>query len=976
MPDALFRRRAVILCAVLASGVACLVWRGSATRDRRGAPAAAQGRPAAPAVRGPGHRWGGAWNSAQEDGTGFFDRGSARRFAAEVQPALRKYVVDLNARAFLPVAGAEALPEVLGDAGRDTACTAGQASSGTAGQASRGARTVYLQFHDHPRADERRQLAAQGLELLSYSSGYAWMARGTPDAFKAASGLPFVRAVARVDARDKLHPAVFKGETPAYAQAEDGRTRFMLLAQPGTSAELLARELAGAAALAGLEALPRPPSVLGPRFEIVAARELARQVAALDAAACLSFVPPPAAPRPGASRDATTDAESNIGAVRDSAPNLSGAGVTVAVREVGKMDQHVDVGSRLTYIDNDGDLSGNAVNHATAVTGVIGSDGVAQPAAKGVAPAVAMLAYALTNDTFLPADVMDAATRGARLSNHSYGPAGLTTWGDYDTISADWDAALRTGDLLGMFAGNEESGGQYGHIDFFVGAKNTICVSATNASARAGSATVPKADGIAWFAEYGPMNDGRVKPDLVAFGDNVTLDLDSNQTQTNNGTSFSTPAVTGVAALVFEHYKAVVGWEPSAALAKALLCNSATDLGAPGPDAVYGFGMLNAQEAIATIDRRQSATLTPFYEDVLSNGGSRTFTVNLQSVTQVKVTLCWLDVAGTPAAAKALVNDLDLELQAPDGTKFYPYSLDPQNPAAAATRTGPNRVDPIEQVVVDSPASGTWTIVVNGTSFPQQGLQSFAVCVSQPAVPPALVAVISASPTSGPAPLTVSFSARNSVGSANLYSWSFGDGTTQEGGEVSHPYTSAGFYTVLLTLDGTASASQVIMVTKRTEQATAGKARATLSFWGDPTAADDNLQFTLTAAGLQKTRLDAQAALRNGSYQDTPVLVKLGGGPDGTPPPTKVGEAALDNRATFRSGDLNVKLNPLQGQLRVQLRSVPLEEIFSAAGMTRTPDSAGFHPLAAEIEMPDATYRATLNFTYKVSPNSGRATAR
>ena len=60
--------------------------------------------------------------------------------------------------------------------------------------------------------------------------------------------------------------------------------------------------------------------------------------------------------------------------------------------------------------------------------------------------------------------------------------------------------------------------------------------------------------------------------------------------------------VTGAAALVFEHYKAVVGREPSAALAKALLCNSATDLGQPGPDAIYGFGILNAKEAIATID--------------------------------------------------------------------------------------------------------------------------------------------------------------------------------------------------------------------------------------------------------------------------------------------------------------------------------------------------------------------------------------
>jgi len=148
------------------------------------------------------------------------------------------------------------------------------------------------------------------------------------------------------------------------------------------------------------------------------------------------------------------------------------------------------------------------------------------------------------------------------------------------------------------------------------------------------------------------MNDGRVKPDVVAFGDGVTLCADINGSQTNTGTSFSTPAVTGVVALIFQQYKAKAGSEPSGALAKALLCNSAADLGTAGPDGVYGFGLADAQAAVSTINLMQSASVSPFFEGVLNNGGSQSFTVNLQSSGEFKITLCWQDPAGNPRRSR------------------------------------------------------------------------------------------------------------------------------------------------------------------------------------------------------------------------------------------------------------------------------------------------------------------------------------
>ena len=229
------------------------------------------------------------------------------------------------------------------------------------------------------------------------------------------------------------------------------------------------------------------------------------------------------------------------------------------------------------------------------------------------------------------------------------------------------------------------------------GAKNTICVGATNSSARAGdpnaSPPIASADGLASFTEFGPMNDGRIKPDLVAFGDTVTLDQGTNNTQVNHGTSFATPVVTGVAALVFQAYKAVAGHEPSAALTKALLCNSATDLGPTGPDAQYGFGLVNAEAAIRPWDYWPPAA-APSMRIRVTNGAALTFTANVQNTPVLKATLCWLDPAGNPSAAKALVNDLDLEVVDPSGTIHYPYSLDPNNPAAAGHEYRPQHGRP------------------------------------------------------------------------------------------------------------------------------------------------------------------------------------------------------------------------------------------------------------------------------------------
>ncbi|MEI6234693.1 MAG: PKD domain-containing protein [Planctomycetota bacterium] len=786
-----------IACGVAIAAL-CYMWCASALRStaqNSTRPYNTPNVPAQPDITAPSqepiaaraaYKWGGALNSADRSGAAFFDPISTRAFRDSIQPAFQKYVVSLNARAFLPTPFAPAdvfSTDDLHHPERDC--------------------SVYMQFTEHPTDVQRIQLSEAGVDLLGYVDGYAWTVRGDVLAIQDAAKLPFVRGVSQIDPRDKLHGEVFAQRTPPHAQLADGLTRFSVLARPGTTLAEMTAQIAASPETAALAVTLGNPSVLGPRFMCSARANQALHIAALSSVAFIEFAPPPIA-----NRDAITDSSSNVTLVRDQGDLLDGTGITVAVREIGKPEMHFDFVNRMTFIDTDGDstIFGN-YTHATSVVGQIASEGLNQPTAKGIAPAAKISVYAATTfvggDAFSTADLSSMKTLKILLSNHSYGPT-VSNWGDYQTTSADWDSALRAKNLLAFFAGNEEVGGFDKHIDFFVGMKNGLCIESTSAAAKAGNpfGTPPTAPagGSASFAEHGPMNDGRIKPDLVAFGQGVKLDVGTSSVTSNSGTSFSTPAATGIAALVQQRYIIVYGGDPTAALMKALLCETATDLGFTGPDKIYGFGIINADAAVRLVDvHSDSPSLAVFFEDAVTNGGGATYNIVVPANTpSLKMTLCWMDLPGNPNAAKALVNDLDLILTDPQGGKHYPYSLSAAFPSNLATNTGPNTVDPIEQTVVANPIAGTWTATVSGTSIPS-GAQAFALCTNIPQLA-SLHANANASPTSGDAPLTVMFSGQGSSGAITLYSWDFGDGTKGVGPTVSHVYSTPNTYMATLTI--------------------------------------------------------------------------------------------------------------------------------------------------------------------------------
>jgi hypothetical protein len=254
----------------------------------------------------------------------------------------------------------------------------------------------------------------------------------------------------------------------------------------------------------------------------------------------------------------------------------------------------------------------------------------------------------------------------------------------------------------------------YGSLGMTASAKNVIAVGAVD--------TQPF---IAFFSSRGPTRDGRVKPDLVAKGVNTFSTMPSTSCTNppcyanKNGTSMSAPVVTGIAALITEQWRKTFGGaNPLPVQIKTVLIAGADDLGTPGPDFTYGFGLANAQASIDLV-RTDNATGSRMALSQLAQGQSAEFPITLSSTQNLRVVLGWADqevlnLTDADVAAVALVNDLDLKIIGPSGNTVLPYVLDPAHPDSVATR-GVNKVDNTEEVEIASAPAGSYRAIVTAS---------------------------------------------------------------------------------------------------------------------------------------------------------------------------------------------------------------------------------------------------------------------
>jgi hypothetical protein len=398
--------------------------------------------------------------------------------------------------------------------------------------------------------------------------------------------------------------------------------------------------------------------------------------------------------------------------------NLRGTNVTVGVGDDADPSSHIDFAGRL-YVRTPAGFN----VHGTHTTGTTAGGGILNPMYAGMAP-MATIVSQYFSDILVnaPTYINDF---GMVLTNNSYysGNAGCAGEGEYDPLANYVDYQLDQYDsLMHVFAAGNDGGsnctpytGSFATIKSgFQCAKNAMTIGADYNTTHL----------IAPFSSCGPVNDGRIKPEVVAGGVNIYSTFPDDSYWTDNGTSMSAPTVTGTLALLYQRYRQLnSGKNPSGALIKAVVCNSADDEGNPGPDFQYGFGKLNARTAIETIENNQ------YFTGTINNGSFTNITIpNVPAgAYQVKIMLYWPDAPAAPYVATTLVNNLDLTVTTPDAMLHHPLILDP-SPANVNNNAveGIDTTNNIEQVVVNNPAGGNFTVTVNGTNVPT-GSQNFVI---------------------------------------------------------------------------------------------------------------------------------------------------------------------------------------------------------------------------------------------------------
>jgi hypothetical protein len=346
--------------------------------------------------------------------------------------------------------------------------------------------------------------------------------------------------------------------------------------------------------------------------------------------------------------------------------------------------------------------------------------------------------------------ISEAYRDGARVSSNSWGAVSNS----YTIDSQEYDARVR--DAVPAQSGNQEisicfAAGNAGGpkaIGSPGSAKNVLSVAASESSRKDGTDGCNVKDDnsdsamdVAFFSSRGPLEDGRLKPDIAAPGTHIEgaasqhPDFDGTgvcgqdiekpyfpQGQTlytwSSGTSHSTPQIAGAVALARQFFLDR-GEEPSAALIKALLVNTPTYMtgeGAGGdlPHPAQGWGLVNlnrAFDAAPKIFVNQTTTFNDSGQEFVITGEVR------DSTRPFRVTLAWTDAPGFSGFAP-WVNDLDLEVTV-NGETYRGNNFAGQESQPGGRQ---NTKDNTEAVWLPAGTVGTFMIRVRASNIAGDGV--------------------------------------------------------------------------------------------------------------------------------------------------------------------------------------------------------------------------------------------------------------
>lgn len=565
----------------------------------------------------------------------------------------------------------------------------------------------YMQFSEVPTSAEKEQLKAAGYELLYYLPQNTFAVAVSRNAQRNVLASMGVVSVSYIRPEFRMENRLLSGEVPGWALSGDGMAMIKVQYFKTTDQSLVKNSLEQVEGTL-LDAYPFS-RLLFVRLPV----ERLPDLAALPGIAYIEPIDEPAQPEEDLNRSLH---RTNVVATDYSTGRqYDGTGVIVAMGDDGIIGPHIDYEGRTDQAN----VSNNNGDHGDHVAGIIMGAGNLDPTTRGMAFGADLYVYSVWDAVnFTPTTYVNP---GVRITSTSYGN-GCNA--GYTTFAQTADQQVRTmPSLMHVFScGNSGTsncgygaGAGWGNITGGIKiGKNVIAVGNVN-----------YIDGLANSSSRGPAHDGRIKPDMCAVGTSVYSTIDVNTYTFKTGTSMACPGVSGTLAQLYHAYKTLNGGtDPNSGLMKATLQNTAEDLGNPGPDYSFGYGRINGARAVRLIEDNR------FLSSTVATSGSNQHNVTVPAnVSQLRIMVYWTDYEAAANASVALVNDLDMVVTDPNTTTYDPWILDPTpnsaNLSAPATR-GVDRLNNMEQVTIDNPVAGNYTVDITGFNVPQ-GPQEYYV---------------------------------------------------------------------------------------------------------------------------------------------------------------------------------------------------------------------------------------------------------
>ena len=409
--------------------------------------------------------------------------------------------------------------------------------------------------------------------------------------------------------------------------------------------------------------------------------------------------------------------------------DINGSGFAAIVQDVGLVYLHPELADRTEHRESPFEVEHW---HGTHVAGIIGSQGLVERA-QGMAPAVNIWSYILSNT----GDIYDAGmstafeAETAIVGNASLGlaPENPDDSGIYDSDDRRFDIALFDTPYYLQFyaAGNS---GRDGWETIAIGlqdTKNSVTVANVKDVARNSDGTISGQVAPSPGSSRGPIDDGRIKPDLSANGDKVYSIYNETRYDTLTGTSMASPNAAGSAVNLQDYYsKRFPGQLMRAATLKTLMIHTADDVGNAGPDYLYGWGLINTLAGARLIQSFADGEIDHVMREAdLDNNTTDTIDFYHDGNGSLRATLGWSDPGGVANSSSNdrspdLRNDLDLRLIAPSGTIHQPFVMPfvtsgfQTDQIESLAVPGDNTTDNIEMIYLANAAeAGVWQVQIS-----------------------------------------------------------------------------------------------------------------------------------------------------------------------------------------------------------------------------------------------------------------------